>query len=354
MSQWVDFKKLREGLDFVAVLQHYKVDYKRKGTQAQAFCPLPNHQGSRKSPSFSVSFEKRIWQCFGCGARGNILDFISRMEGLDPEKPTEFRKAAILAQEHFGGQASSQPPKNQSPSTPTRKPSSQPAIVPAQSQKQLPVIINAPLDFELKNLDLAPQYLLNRGFTERAIIHFGLGYCTKGLFAGRVVIPLHDPQGRLIGYAGRLIFDEAIDAENPKYLFPSKRERNGQVLEFAKSLFLYNGYRIESQPVHDLYVVEGFPATWWLWQSGFTNVVGLMGSSCSVDQGKLIVDLVHRNGRVWILTDGDAAGIRCAHSLFEEVGSKRFCCWVRLSEGQPTDCSPEELGAMLEWKVTGK
>lgn len=97
-------------------------------------------------------------------------------------------------------------------------------------------------------------------------------------------------------------------------------------------------------------MVEGFPSVWWLHQSGFPDVVALMGSNCSVDQGKAIVDLVHPNGRVWILTDADEAGVRCAHSLFEEIGSKRFCCWVRLSEGQPTDCRPEELGAMLEWK----
>jgi len=164
------------------------------------------------------------------------------------------------------------------------------------------------------------------------------------------VIPLYDMAGVRIGYAGRIIFDDAIDDENPKYLFPPKRERNGTMLEFAKSLFVYNGHNIQ-KPVHDLIVVEGFPSVWWLWQCGFPDVVAIMGSSCSVDQAKIIIDLVHRNGRVWILTDGDKAGDRAAHDVFEDVGSKRFCTWLRLSEGQPTDCSPEELGAMLEWKV---
>jgi DNA primase len=349
MGTWIDFKQLREQVDFAKVLDYYKVQYKRKGSQAQAFCPLPGHQGNKKSPSFSVSFEKRIFQCFGCGTKGNVLDFVAYMEGLDPQDPGEFRNAAILAQERFGAAASPAKPMGKSnrqvepsPSVPQRAP---------EAPKAQRVIINEPLDFELKNLDPKPAYLLNRGFTERTIAHFGLGYCSKGLFAGRIAIPLHDPKGRLIGYAGRLIYDDALDDENPKYLFPSKRERNGKSLEFAKSLFVYNGHRIQA-PVHDLVVVEGFPSVWWLFQSGFSDVVALMGSSCSVDQAKLIVDLVHRNGRVWILTDGDKAGDRCAHDIFEDVGSRRFCLWVRLSEGQPTDFSPEDLGAMLEWKIS--
>ena len=348
MGTWIDFRKLRENLNFARVLEYYKVEYKQRGSQGQSFCPLPNHNGNRKSPSFSVSFEKRIFQCFGCGAKGNVLDFIALMEKLDPQNPVEFRKAAVMAEERFGNVPAAKAPAKQSPA-PTKVPGPQPAT---SANQKLPVLINPPLDFELKNLDTKPQYLVNRGFTERTMTHFGLGYCTKGVFAGRVVIPLHNMQKQLIGYAGRLIFDEAIDEENPKYLFPAPRERNGKRHEFAKSLFLYNGHRILA-PVHDLIVVEGFPSTWWLYQCGFSDVVGLMGSSCSVDQAKIIVNLVHRNGRVWILTDGDKAGDRCGHSVFEEVATKRFCTWLRLSEGQPTDCSPEELTAMLEWKITG-
>jgi len=347
MSNWVDFKKLRESLDFAAVLDHYQVDYKRKGTQAQAFCPLPNHQGSRNSPSFSASFEKRIWQCFGCGAKGNVLDFIALMEGLDPHDAGEFRQAALLAQERFGGQTANQPAVRQQPAPlPHRQPPSR-AVAAPSSPKQFPAVVNPPLDFELKNLDTKSAYLRNRGFAERTIAHFGLGYCSKGLFAGRVVIPLHDPQGRLIGYAGRLIYDDAVDAENPKYLFPSKREREGRIHEFAKSIFLYNGHRL-TEPVNDLIVVEGFPATWWLWQHGHRNVVALMGSSCSVDQANLITRLVDADGRVWLFPDLDDAGIRCAQSLLMQISPHRSCRWVKPTAGpQPTDCAADDLAALL-------
>src|SRR5260370_31796512 len=97
MSTWIDFKELRKKLDFKAVLQHYGVELKLKanGNQHQGFCPLPTHDGQKRSASFSANLEKNIWQCFGCGAKGNVIDFAARMEGLNPEKGDDFRKAAL-------------------------------------------------------------------------------------------------------------------------------------------------------------------------------------------------------------------------------------------------------------------
>ena len=63
-TNWIDFKALRAKLDFEAVLKHYGVEVKRKGNQHQGFCPLPNHNGKKNSPSFSAQLEKGIFQCF--------------------------------------------------------------------------------------------------------------------------------------------------------------------------------------------------------------------------------------------------------------------------------------------------
>lgn len=167
-----------------------------------------------------------------------------------------------------------------------------------------------------------------------------------------IVIPLRNQSGQLVGYAGRMTRDEQISGTCPKYLFPCDRERNGVMHEFRKSLLLYNGHSI-AKPVSELIVVEGFPATWWLWQCGFFNTVAVMGSSCSQEQGKIIVRLLEQKpanvplaigGRVTILTDGDDAGARCAASIFECVGPSRFVRWVKLDRGkQPTDYSAHEL-----------
>jgi DNA primase len=102
-SKFIDFKALRKGLSFEEVLKHYGVTIKRqpKGNRHIGFCPLPTHQGTRKSPSFSAKLDWGVWQCFGCKASGNVLDFAVRMEGLDPRNPQELRKVALQLQERF-------------------------------------------------------------------------------------------------------------------------------------------------------------------------------------------------------------------------------------------------------------
>ncbi|HLX70513.1 MAG TPA: CHC2 zinc finger domain-containing protein, partial [Verrucomicrobiae bacterium] len=85
MSGWIDFKALRAKLDFEQMLRHYGVEVKRKGKQHHGFCPLPNHNGKKNSPSFSANLERGIFQCFGCGAKGNSLEFAALMEKVDPK-----------------------------------------------------------------------------------------------------------------------------------------------------------------------------------------------------------------------------------------------------------------------------
>ncbi len=219
-------------------------------------------------------------------------------------------------------------------------------------------IINAPLDFELKGLDPKHPYLFARGLSEDSIGLFGLGFCSRGLLANRIAIPLHDGDGNLVGYAGRIIEDAAITEENPKYKFPGERKRGKVIYEFRKSLLLYNERRLDqgltyhTRLVDDLVVVEGFTSTWWLTQAGITDVVAVMGASCSNEQAQRIVSRVNENGRVWVLTDGDAAGARCAGEIIVHVTPHRFVRWVRLEKGkQPTDYSPEELKKLLPLRL---
>jgi DNA primase len=342
---WIDFRELCKRVRFADVLKLYNVELKIKGDQAQGFCPLPGHGGQKRSPSFSVNLGKGIWQCFGCSAKGNLLDFVARMEGLDPFKGRDVRKAAELLQEKLGiGSAPSpQPAKdpignggvaNNSATPPTR-------------DKTLPIVVNAPLDFELKNLDMNHPYLSQRGFTPETIREFGLGYCNRGMFKGRIVIPIHDDKGALVGYAGRVVDDRAISEENPKYKLPAPREHDGKLYEFHKSLLLYNAHRVK-QKVSDLIVVEGFPAVWWLRQHGYNDVVAVMGSDCSEEQSLLILERVEFDGRIWILTDGDPAGVRCAEQLLARCAPYRFVRWAKLQDGQqPTDCNLEDLQSLL-------
>lgn len=346
MGQWVDFKELRERLDFAAVLRHYGVELKAKGQQHQGLCPLPNHPkhtGKKRTSSFSANLTKGIWQCFGCGGKGNVIEFAALMEGFDPKNKEDFRKAALALQDRFG--IATTPPEDAKVSDAEKT-----AIKKAKGGGEEPkrVVVNAPLDFKLRELDEEHPYLRERGFSPDTVERFGLGYCSRGLMKGRIAIPLYsDPDDRLIGYAGRLVDQDAIGEDSPKYLFPSPRERKGTTYEFRKSLFLYSGSAIE-KPVADLFVVEGFPAVWWLWQHGYRNVVGLMGSSCSSEQAAIIVDLVADTGRVWAFPDGDEAGERCAASVLTQVAPYRFVRWIKVeAEKQPTDFDAAELALIL-------
>src|SRR6266850_695170 len=100
-TTWIDFKTLRAKLDFAQVLKYYGVEVKKTGKQHHGFCPLPNHIGKRNSPSFSANLERGIFQCFGCGAKGNVLEFAGLMEKINLEDGGEFRRVVLRLQERF-------------------------------------------------------------------------------------------------------------------------------------------------------------------------------------------------------------------------------------------------------------
>jgi DNA primase len=338
MPTWIDFKELRSKLRFEDVLQHYGVEVKRRGEQHLGFCPLPGHQGNRKSPSFSANLERGIFHCFGCGAKGNTLDFAVLMSGESVDDGRGVKKvAAELRARYFPEEGRRQ----------LKKATAAKVTEASPNQMEINAVVNAPLDFELQGLDAEHPYLLERGFSLETVAYFGLGYCGRGSLSGRIAIPLHDRDGALIGYAGRVVDDSTISDDNPRYRLPAKREREGRVLEFRKSLFLYNGFRFKS-PRENLAVVEGFPSVWWLHQNGFPCVVATMGADCSDEQAELIVALVKPGGHVWIVPDGDKAGDKFAQSLFYRISPHRFVRWVKLGKDcQPTDLSLQQMRGYL-------
>jgi DNA primase len=392
-KNWVDFRQLRETVDFGALLEAYGVTLNLRGEQQhQGFCPLPNHHGQKRSPSFSAHLGKKAFHCFGCGAKGNAIDFVALMEGLNPDDPKEIRKAGLLIQERFLNgeptipppeyQRRSEPPpeqrnysppeavpsprshtprpqrRNRLPSRPSRQktdssltPSAESALSSSVQPDNRTRVVNAPLDFELKSLDPNHPYLQKRGLTPETIRTFGLGYCSKGLMTGRIAIPLRNPEGYLIGYAGRLVDDSQIGEQNPKYRLPGTRERDGTVYEFSKGAFLFNANRIEA-PASDLIVVEGFFSVFHLHQRGWPKTVALMGSSCSPEQAGLILRLTAECGRIWLMPDGDKAGIKCAEGVLTQVAPHRLIRWIKLDEGNdPCDYTRETLVKWLPGSI---
>lgn len=335
MPTWIDFKELRAKLKFESLLRFYQIEVIRKGAQHQGPCPLPNHRGKHGPPPFSVNLERDIFHCFGCGANGNALDFALLMENVNPDDGRAVRKVALKLRRELLRDVM---PVNS-------KRFVQKVAAPKEAPARQKALVNAPLDFELKELETDSLCLLEEGLTAATVAHFGLGFCSRGMLKGRVAIPLHDHDGKLVGYAGRAVHHGSASGSNPEYLFPTTRERNGTVYEFRKSLFLYNSFRLEA-PCDDLIVVASFPAVWWLHQNGHPHTVAVMDSECSARQAELVVSLMKPSGRVWILPDGSKDGERLAQSLLLQVSLHRFTRWVQLDQGwQPIDLTADQIKA---------
>jgi hypothetical protein len=333
MTDWIDFKELKRALSFEAVLRHYGVIVKRgKGNHHQGNCPLPGHQGPRKRPSFSAKLDHGVFRCFSCGASGDAIRFATLMEGLNPDNNRDLRSVAIKLRDLFQIGPGRQPQRE--------RPAPAKAAA-AQKSAAMPVLVNPPLDFELKNIDPKHPSLTGRGLYPETIERFGLGYCNRGYFAGRIAIPLH-ADGKLIGYAGELVRD---DANSPSLLYPEDRERDGRRIRFDRTLLVYNLSRLKT-PLTDLIVVTDLASVWWLTQCGYPQVVSLMGPLCSDEQAKFVSRSLIPDGRFWLFADGAERGVP---AILAKLAPQRFVRWVK-ADGSPTIYTPGDMSRML-WSV---
>lgn len=325
MSEWIDFKAVRRDLSFETVLVAYGVRLNLRnnteGRQHSGPCPLKACKDRQSSKaSFSANVDHGIWRCFGCGSKGNVLDFILLCEGLNPSKGTDVRKGAIIAKEKFlnekaGGKVvpTSEPPKQEAPAKP-------------QGAEYTKTLVNEPLDFVLKSLDSSHGWFKDRGFDPHTVEHFGLGMASRGNLKGRIAVPLHhDATGKLIGYAGRCMDESKAAGKDPQYLFPEPRIRSGIRHVFDPRRFLYHGHAVTA-PVNRLLVVADMEAVWWLWQHGYGYGVSTMGASCEDAQAKRACSLVKQGGTLAVIAREDEDGSRFVREI---MGMCAVSCAVR-------------------------
>jgi len=338
-SSFVDFKAVKAATTMEQVLQHYDLldRFKRSGDSLSGPCPI--HKGDNPT-QFRVSVSKNIWHCFSeCKKGGNVLDFITRMEnvsihtaalkaiawfGLDPDmmsaKPDEGRESPNKAS------------KGAAVSTP--KPSLKKASAVAEANGP-----NKPLRFRLDKLEREHPYLTERGLTPETITDFGIGYCVKGVMAQRIAIPIHNPEGEVVAYAGR--FPGETPEGTPKYKLPQG---------FRKSLELFNIDRAIKEPEDNvLVIVEGFFDCLKLYQHGCRRVVALMGSTMSAAQEDLIRKYINPRSQVIVMLDEDEAGrsgredVACRLAKFVFVKIHTF----EEDERQPENLSADEVAALF-------
>lgn len=339
-SPFVDFRAVKAAITMEQVLDHYGIldQFKRGADSLNGPCPI--HRGSNPT-QFRVSLSKNIWNCFSkCGRGGNALDFIAKMEdagihaaalkaiewfNLDPDAMSADREETEPAEK--SGPESKPAPKSATTSKPT-------ANADSLENGGRPQGPNTPLKFRLDKLEREHPYLTQeRGLTLETIIDFGVGFCSKGMMADRIAIPIHNAKGEVMAYAGRFIGAPPEGA--PKYKLPPG---------FKKSQELFNADRAfkESGP---LVIVEGFFGCMKLHQAGHRKVVALMGSTLSTTQESLIEQHTDRHSQVIVMLDEDEAGrtgrediaVRLARFVFVKVHAFE-------QEGQqPDSMSAEEL-----------
>ena len=335
---WVSFDEIKKTVTLQMAIEHYRIPLRRVNANTlRGKCPLPTHGSETSNESFTATLNKGVGGAWACQSKsciktrgrvgGNVLDFVAAMEQCS------VRDAAIKLQMWFLVPAAgeSRVPVEKVPLADIsagKEP--EPNLVPGKNNGVGESDSNKPLIFTLKDVDCAHRYLTERGLTEDIAQAFGVGFFAgKGSMHDRIVIPIQNPAGELVAYAGR-----SIDRSEPRYKFPAG---------FHKSLELFNLHRVKGEV--SVVLVEGFVDCMKVMQAGFP-CVALMGASMSKAQEKLI----------GVMLDGDEAGRDAAVGIVDRLQRVVYQVQlVDLPQGvQPDNIADDELHRMLDWIPVGQ
>ncbi|MBY7668469.1 DNA primase [Vibrio anguillarum] len=314
-------------LDIVDIIDA-RVKLKKKGKNYGACCPFHNE----KTPSFSVSQEKQFYHCFGCGVHGNAIDFMMEYERLEfveaIEELASFVGLEVPREQRSSGHFSSAPKAN------------------SEEKRTLYDLMGSIAQFYRNQLKVpanrhAIEYLKDRGLSGEIVQKFGIGYIadewdlvrknfgqqqesqemlvTGGMliendkgnrydrFRGRIMFPIRDRRGRVIGFGGRVTGDGT-----PKYL----NSPETPIFQKGKELYgLYDVMQAYREPPQVL-VVEGYMDVVALAQYGVDYSVASLGTSTTGDHLQL---LFRQTNTVVCCYDGDRAGREAAWRALENA-----------------------------------
>ncbi len=309
MRQTDILNEIKLRLDIVDVISDY-VNLKRAGSNFKGLCPFH----SEKTPSFTVSPSKQFYYCFGCGEGGDIITFIRKIENLSFPETLE-RLARRAGIEYSPLQIKSDYNKQSIISSILSEAQEFYKENLNKNQEALDYLILkrqlSPDSIKIFSLGFAPRdwdslfvYLKNKGFKEADIKEAGLiSYSEKGsydLFRGRIIFPIHNLQGNIIGFGGR-VMDDGL----PKYINSPetplfKKGENLFGLFQAKDGIKKYGFAV---------ITEGYLDVIMCHQYGFTNVIAPLGTALTEKQIMLLKKLTEK---IILLYDGDNAGISAA------------------------------------------
>lgn len=306
---------VREATDLVNLVGDY-LSLRKAGKNFSGLCPFH----SEKTPSFSVSPDRQLFYCFGCQAGGDVFDFIARKEGV------EFPEAVTLLARRAGMQL---PRQDEAASREHR------AREEVLRALELAARFYASVLHRGREAAAAREYLAERGLNAETVAGFRLGFAPdswdglqkalvpRGIqvevlvraglvqprdrgqgfydrFRGRIMFPISDQRGRVVGFGGRVLHS---DPNAPKYL------NSPETLVFNKSrlLFALAQARQAMREAGWAVMVEGYLDAISAHQSGIRNVVASLGTSLSEEQARLLRGYADE---AVIAYDADAAGTR--------------------------------------------
>ena len=300
--------EVRENSDIVEVISQY-VHLKRSGRNYFGLCPFHNE----KSPSFSVSPDKQIFHCFGCGVGGNVFTFISKIEGIGFKEAIENladRAGIVLPKSENNEDSKREELKskvykvNNFTADYYHKRLYEPKSKAGQEYVKQRKLTSETL--ESYNLGFSGNYdelykvLRKEGFNDEEILESGLVKKNEqgqyvDFYRDRFMIPILDVRNRVIAFGGRVLGD----AKRFKYL------NSPENIVYSKGKHLF-GLNVAKRYEHKkLLIVEGYMDAISLHQRGITNVVAALGTALTTNQGWLL----RKNAEQVILGfDADGAG----------------------------------------------
>lgn len=300
-------EEIRSSNDIVDVISKY-VTLKRSGRNFFGLCPFHKE----KSPSFAVSPDKQIFHCFGCGAGGNVIHFISKIEGLDfkdtlellanrvnIELPTldnlEDDKTARLKSKVYEINKIAAEFYHEN----LYKPASKTAQEYIKKRKLDNRTLKAFLIGYAGNFNELYLLLKQKGYTEEEMLASSLvkrtengGYMDS--FRKRLMFPIQDVRERVIAFGGRV-----LDDSKPKYI------NSPENIVYSKGRNLFGLNVAKKHDTKKIVIVEGYMDAISLYQRGITNVVASLGTAMTEAQGRL---LRRYSEQVILGYDADGAG----------------------------------------------
>lgn len=336
MSDFDDAKeRIRARLDIASVVGESVVLKPAGRGQLKGLCPFHGE----KTPSFHVHVERGFFYCFGCGAKGDVFDFVMRQQSLS------FGDALRMLGERVGVEVRGTPAgqgrrrdlleiNEAALAYFTAQLRGSPAEAYLQSRSLSPeTIAAAGLGYAPAGWDGLLKALLTRGMRDEDLLEAGLlSENERGRrydrFRHRLMFPIRDALGRVVGFAGRVLDDSV-----PKYL------NTPETPLFKKGEVLYGLDRARAaiRERGEVIVVEGYMDVLALQQTGFPNAVAALGANLTSEQADLLARLDTQ--RVLLAFDADEAGQRAVLAGLEQSIGRRFLVQaIRLPSGKdPAD-----------------